>query len=73
MFLQNSIEIKIFFKSIGSKSTLRSSNVNQAVKNINAYGDALKLELLDPKFTFVDFCVAATSQSNGLIGKVSNL
>lgn len=63
-------EVKIYFKSIGSKSALRCSSVMQSIAKIKSFGDALELELLDPKLTFVDFCVAATAKSAGVIGKV---
>jgi hypothetical protein len=42
----------------------------QSIAKIKSFGDALELELLDPKLTFVDFCVAATAKSAGVIGKV---
>ena len=65
-------DIKIFFKSIGSKAALRKSSVYDMIQNINLFGAAIKFESLDLSNTFVDFCIAGTARCNGPIGSVTN-
>lgn len=69
-YLNAEITIECFFKSIGSKSGLRESDVYEAIRNLNEFGSALTLEKLNPEKTFIDFCVAATSTCDGPVGKV---